>query len=72
MSENNVGSTVGGGYNSTLLSFFDSNPVSLSWSGNDFMTRVNKAQGNGEICTLGSFTICTHHQILLGRSNQGE
>jgi hypothetical protein len=22
--------------------------------------------------TLGSFIICTHHQILLGRSNQGE
>jgi hypothetical protein len=23
-------------------------------------------------CTVGSFLICTHHQILLGRSNQGE
>jgi hypothetical protein len=22
--------------------------------------------------TLGSFIVCTHHQILLGRSNQGE
>jgi hypothetical protein len=28
--------------------------------------------GNGEGCTMGSFIICTHHQILLGRSNQGE
>jgi hypothetical protein len=28
--------------------------------------------GNGENCTMGSFIICTHHQILLGRSNQGE
>jgi hypothetical protein len=26
----------------------------------------------GECCALGSFIICTHHQILLGRSNQGE
>jgi hypothetical protein len=23
-------------------------------------------------CTMGSFIICTHHQVLLGRSNQGE
>jgi hypothetical protein len=23
-------------------------------------------------CTVGSFVICTHRQILLGRSNQGE
>jgi hypothetical protein len=27
---------------------------------------------NGESCTVGTFIICTHHQILLGRSNQGE
>jgi hypothetical protein len=26
----------------------------------------------GERCTTGSFIICTHHQISLGRSNQGE
>jgi hypothetical protein len=23
-------------------------------------------------CTMGRFIICTHHQILLGRSNRGE
>jgi hypothetical protein len=23
-------------------------------------------------CTMGSFIICTHHQIVLGRSNPGE
>jgi hypothetical protein len=28
--------------------------------------------GNGENCKMGSFMICTHHQILLGRSNTGE
>jgi hypothetical protein len=27
---------------------------------------------NGESCTMGSFIICTYHQILLGRSNKGE
>jgi hypothetical protein len=27
---------------------------------------------NGERCVMGSFIIYTHHQILLGRSNQGE
>jgi hypothetical protein len=26
----------------------------------------------GQISIMGSFIICTHHQILLGRSNQGE
>jgi hypothetical protein len=26
----------------------------------------------GESCTVGSFIICTHHQILLGRSNHEE
>jgi hypothetical protein len=25
-----------------------------------------------ESCTVGSFIFCTHHQILIGRSNQGE
>jgi hypothetical protein len=35
------------------------------------LRRMNK-QRNGENCTMGSFIICTHHQILLGRSNQGE
>jgi hypothetical protein len=27
---------------------------------------------NGESCTVGRLIICAHHQILLGRSNQGE
>jgi hypothetical protein len=31
-----------------------------------------KSLENGESCTTGSFTICTHHQILLGSSNKGE
>jgi hypothetical protein len=31
-----------------------------------------KQQENGESCTMGSFIICTHHQIILGRSNQRE
>jgi hypothetical protein len=25
-----------------------------------------------ENCTMESFLVCTHHQILLGRSNEGE
>jgi hypothetical protein len=29
-----------------------------------------KYRENGESCTMGSFIICTHHQILLGRSNK--
>jgi hypothetical protein len=29
-------------------------------------------EDNGESCILESFIICTYHQILLGRSNQGE
>jgi hypothetical protein len=32
----------------------------------------DEVTGNGESCSVGSFIICTHHQILLGRSNQGE
>jgi hypothetical protein len=32
----------------------------------------DEVTGNGESCTVGSFIICTHHQIILGRSNQGE
>jgi hypothetical protein len=27
---------------------------------------------NGESCKMGSFIICTYHQILLGRSNERE
>jgi hypothetical protein len=34
--------------------------------------RGMKERENGESCTMGSFIICTHHQILLGRSNEGE
>jgi hypothetical protein len=37
-----------------------------------FDLRGKKKRDNGESCTMGSFTICTHRQILLGRSNQGE
>jgi hypothetical protein len=32
----------------------------------------NDVTGNVETCTMWSFIICTHHQIFLGRSNQGE
>jgi hypothetical protein len=32
---------------------------------------MNK-RDNGENCTVGSFITRTHHQILLGRANQGE
>jgi hypothetical protein len=31
-----------------------------------------KWRENGHSCAVGSFIICTDHQILLGRSNQGE
>jgi hypothetical protein len=31
-----------------------------------------KLRENGESCTMGSFIICAHHQILLGRSNKEE
>jgi hypothetical protein len=37
-----------------------------------FETKRDEVTENGESCTVGSFIICTHHQILLGRSNQGE
>jgi hypothetical protein len=33
---------------------------------------LHNFQENGESCIMGSFIICTHHQILLGRSNEGE
>jgi hypothetical protein len=36
-----------------------------------FTEKLNVAVREGS-CTMGSFIICTHHQILLGRSNQGE
>jgi len=31
-----------------------------------------KWQEDGEDCIMRSFIFCTHHQILLGSSNQGE
>jgi hypothetical protein len=31
-----------------------------------------RVEVTGEAFTMGSFIICTHHQIILGRSNQGE
>jgi hypothetical protein len=37
-----------------------------------FGPRGMKKWENEERCTMGSFIICTHHQILLGKSNQGE
>jgi hypothetical protein len=37
-----------------------------------FGPRRDEVTGTGESCTVGSFMICTHDQILLGRSNQGE
>jgi hypothetical protein len=37
------------------------------------MTRmIMKWQENGGSCTVRSFIFCTHPQISLGRSNQGE
>jgi hypothetical protein len=32
----------------------------------------DEVRENGEKCTVGSFIICTHHQILLGTSSQVE
>jgi hypothetical protein len=32
----------------------------------------DEVTGEWRSCIMGSFVICTHHQILLGRSNQGE
>jgi hypothetical protein len=32
----------------------------------------DEVKESGESCTLGSFIICTHPQISLGRSSQGE
>jgi hypothetical protein len=37
-----------------------------------FGPKRDEVTENGESCTVGSFIICTHHQILLGRSNQGD
>jgi hypothetical protein len=37
-----------------------------------FGPKRDEVMGNGENCKMGSFMICTHHQILLGRSNTGE
>jgi hypothetical protein len=37
-----------------------------------FGPKREEVRENGEDCTMGSFIICSHHQILLGRSNQGE
>jgi hypothetical protein len=37
-----------------------------------FGPKRDDVTGEGENCTEGSFIICTYHQILLGRSNQGE
>jgi hypothetical protein len=34
--------------------------------------RHMEQRGNGRSCTVRSFIICTHPQISLGRSNQGE
>jgi hypothetical protein len=43
--------------------------------GNRVLRRIfgpKRVEVTEESCTMGSFIICTHHQILLGRSNQGE
>jgi hypothetical protein len=37
-----------------------------------FGPKSDEVTGEWRNCTMGSFIICTHHQILLGRSNQGE
>jgi hypothetical protein len=37
-----------------------------------FGPKSDEERENGESCTLRSFIISTHRQILLGRSNQGE
>jgi hypothetical protein len=37
-----------------------------------FVTKKDEVMREQRSCTVGSFLICTHHQILLGRSNQGE
>jgi hypothetical protein len=36
-----------------------------------FAPKRDEVIGEQKSCTLGSFIICTHHQISLGRSNQG-
>jgi hypothetical protein len=37
-----------------------------------FGPKRDELTGERGSCEVGSFKICTHHQILLGRSNQGE
>jgi hypothetical protein len=37
-----------------------------------FGPKGDEVTENGESFTMGSFIICTHNQILLGRSNLGE
>jgi hypothetical protein len=35
-----------------------------------FGPKMDEVMGNGENCIRGSFTVCTHPQVLLGNSNQ--
>jgi hypothetical protein len=37
-----------------------------------FGPKRDEVMGEWRRCTVGSFIICTHYQVLLGRSNQGE
>jgi hypothetical protein len=37
-----------------------------------FGPKRDEVTGDWRSCTMGSFINCTHHVILLGRSNQGE
>jgi hypothetical protein len=37
-----------------------------------FGCKRNEVKGEWRSCIMGSFMICTDHQISLGRSNQGE
>jgi hypothetical protein len=37
-----------------------------------FGPKRDEKRETGESCTMGSFIICTHHRVLLGRSNEGD
>jgi hypothetical protein len=37
-----------------------------------FGPKWDEVMGECRSCIMGSFIICTHHPILLGKSNQGE